>query len=180
MATCPVCTDNTLVPTLLTQDLPAQSCGGCHGVLLSLITYRHWREQYPVDRTEAKPISKEEEIEESVSVLRCPKCHGVMTKYAIASHLGNRLDYCAHCEEVWLDGGEWDLVESLAKSGRLTEVFTQPWQRKIREGISEERETERLTRLLGDDYDRFVEVRDWLSGHAARNQILAHLQRQNR
>jgi len=177
MTNCPVCANAALVPTLLAEDLPAQGCADCHGVLLSLIAYRHWRERSGLVRAEAKPIAKPEEIQESASALKCPKCRGLMTKYAIAPQLGNRLDYCAHCEEAWLDGGEWELVEELAKSGRLTEVFTQPWQRKIREGISEARETERLERLLGGDYGKFLELRDWLDAHPARNQILAHLQR---
>ena len=57
-----------------------------------------------------------------------------MSKYRIRSDKNNRLDYCPHCEEIWLDEGEWELVEGLVASGEFTKVFTQAWQYAVRAG----------------------------------------------
>ena len=145
-----------------------------------MVNYRRWREGNVDGRPEVEPISTDVMVDESSQALACPKCKRVMTKYAIALHTTNRLDYCAHCEEVWLDGGEWELIENLAMSGYLAEVFTQPWQRRIRESISHEREADRLKELLAGDYDKFVELRNWLNGHPSRDKLIVYLQRKSR
>ena len=75
-----------------------------------------------------------------------------MSKYRIRSDKTNRLDYCPHCEEIWLDEGEWQLVESLVTSGEFTKVFTQAWQYAVRAGVTSAMEEQRLRELLGGDY----------------------------
>ena len=44
MALCPQCDHSVLVHTLLTDGLAAYSCGNCLGTLVSLVSYRAWRE----------------------------------------------------------------------------------------------------------------------------------------
>ena len=44
---CPHCKDRNLHPSRIEADLPALSCDGCGGSLLSLVAYRHWRENQP-------------------------------------------------------------------------------------------------------------------------------------
>ena len=85
-----------------------------------------------------------------------------MSKYRISSEKTNRLDYCPHCEEIWLDDGEWQLVESLVATGDFTKVFTQSWQYAVRTGITSAMEEQRLRELLGDDYARVAEFARWL------------------
>lgn len=175
MATCPECGDVTLHPTLLANSLPAYSCGKWEGVLLSLIAYRRWREVHSTDAPAPEPGVNDTTVEDSAGAKACPKCRAVMTKYRIASDVSNRLDYCDHCEDVWLDHGEWRLVEKLASSGQLAEIIIQPWQRRIRENLSDSGERARLRELLGEDYERLVEFRTWLNAHAARDRLLACL-----
>ena len=73
---------------------------------------------------------------DSIGAKKCPKCRSLMSKYRISADKTNRLDYCPHCEEIWLDDGEWQLVEGLVIAGDFTRVFTQAWQYAVRAGIS--------------------------------------------
>ena len=103
-----------------------------------------------------------------------------MTKYRIAAEVSNRIDYCPRCEDIWLDKGEWELVENLATSGHLAKVFTQPWQYRIRSAIAKDREDEALRALLGDDWDYFLKFRSWLNRKPAKERLVEHLRRGDR
>jgi len=181
MAQCPQCAPNqyeaTLVHTLLADNLAAYSCGKCLGTLVSLVSYRAWRES-PAGRNarlEVPAAHPEMDAQDSVGAKNCPKCRSLMSKYRISADRKNRLDYCPHCEEIWLDDGEWPLVESLVMSGKFSKVFTQAWQHAVRAGIAGAMEEQRLRELLGDDYGRFTEFARWLGSQPARQEILARL-----
>ncbi|MEO8018872.1 MAG: zf-TFIIB domain-containing protein [Pseudomonadota bacterium] len=178
MALCPQCDHSVLVHTLLTDNLAGYSCGKCLGTLVSLVAYRVWRERQDSVALPATPAAEPDfEPADSIGAKKCPKCRSVMSKYRIRSDKTNRLDYCPHCEEIWLDEGEWQLVDGLVASGEFTKVFTQAWQYAVRAGITSAMEEERLRELLGADYDRVVQFAEWLRTQEAKSEILARLQR---
>ncbi len=180
MANCPQCENSPLVHTLLAEDLAGYSCGKCLGTLVSLVAYRAWRERAARGAlSDTGPAAMDTEPPDSIGAKKCPKCRSVMSKYRISSDKPNRLDYCPHCEEVWLDDGEWQLVESLVNAGELTRVFTQAWQYSIRTGVSQAMEEQRLRELLGNDYARVGEFAAWLQSQPAKAEILARLGRKS-
>jgi len=82
-----------------------------------------------------------------------------------------------HCEEIWLDDGEWQLVEGLVAAGDFAKVFTQAWQYAVRAGVSSAMEEQRLRELLGDDYERVAKFEEWLQTQEAKAEIIARLGR---
>jgi Zn-finger nucleic acid-binding protein len=180
MAQCPQCTDSPLVHAMLTEDLAAYSCGRCLGTLVSLVSYRAWREKAGRGPLPAVTALPEADAADSVGAKNCPKCRSLMSKYRISAARRNRLDYCAHCEEVWMDDGEWQLVEGLATSGEFTKVFTQIWQHSVRADLGLAMEAQRLRELLGEDHARVEQFAEWLQSQPAKQEILARLSRGNR
>lgn len=179
MAQCPQCSDSTLVHTMLAENLAAYGCGTCLGTLVSLVSYRAWRES-PAGRHAMKDVPTAQpdvDAQDSVGAKNCPKCRSLMSKYRISAARRNRLDYCPHCEEVWLDDGEWQLVESLVTSGEFAKVFTQAWQRHLRADVSQAMEEQRLRELLGEDYERVARFAEWLNAQPAKQEIVARLAR---
>src|SRR6185295_12697793 len=156
MALCPQCDHSVLVHTLLTDNLAGYSCGKCLGTLVSLVSYRAWRESAAGrEALRATPAAiADADPPDSVGAKKCPKCLSLMSKYRISADKTNRLDYCAHCEEIWLDDGEWQLVEGLVSSGEFTRVFTQGWQYAVRAELTGAMEEQRLRTLLGTDFER--------------------------
>jgi Zn-finger nucleic acid-binding protein len=178
MALCPRCDDSTLVHTLLADPLAGLSCGKCLGTLVSLVAYRAWRERFGRETPIDMPAAVADiDPPDSIGAKKCPKCRSLMSKYRISAEKINRLDYCAHCEEIWLDEGEWQLVEGLARSGEFTKVFTQAWQYAMRENLTDAMEEHRLRELLGGDFSRVDEFAGWLAEQPARQEILARLSR---
>jgi Zn-finger nucleic acid-binding protein len=178
MALCPQCDHSILVHTLLTEGLAGYSCGKCLGTLVSLVAYRAWREHAargPIRDT--PPATPEAEAPDSIGAKKCPKCRSLMSKYRISADKTNRLDYCPHCEEIWLDDGEWELVEGLVISGEFARVFTQVWQYAVRAGVTGAMEEQRLRSLLGADFERVAAFSEWLQTQPAKQEILARLAR---
>ena len=177
MALCPQCDHSVLVHTLLTDNLAAYSCGKCLGTLVSLVAYRAWRESAAGrDALHATPAAiADVDPPDTAGAKKCPKCRSLMSKYRINADKTNRLDYCPHCEEIWLDDGEWQLVEGLVLAGDFTKVFTQAWQYAVRAGLNSAMEEQRLRDLLGSDYPRVVGFAEWLQSQPARTEILARL-----
>jgi Zn-finger nucleic acid-binding protein len=163
---------------MLSEGLAAYCCGKCLGTLVSLVAYRVWRESAGRRaQLVASPVTPEATAADSIGAKNCPKCRSLMSKYRISAERANRLDYCPHCEEIWLDDGEWQLVESLVQSGEFTKVFTQAWQYAVRADIAGAMEEHRLRELLGEEYGRFGEFARWLDAQPTKQEIVAHLAR---
>lgn len=174
---CPFCKDRPLNPTRIEGDLPALGCEHCNGALLSLVSYRHWRERRPAHDDSAHDGTPLEvvDVKDTPLALQCPKCERFMTKFRLSADTRNHIDLCVHCDEVWLDQGEWRLIDSLALAGSLTRVFTQPWQSHVRQVEATRRAEERWAERLGTDYERARETLAWLKDGDNAHDVLTYL-----
>ncbi len=179
MAACPKCVTPGLSHTLIDGALPAYSCKHCGGTLLSLVAYRRWRD---AGGGTHEPRDGDLEVVspgDSSDAIPCSKCRRVMTKYRISAAAENRIDYCVGCEDIWLDDGEWDLIANLVGTDQLAAVLSQSWQYRVRTGRIERMEAERMNDVLGADYERAAEFREWVREHPSRTEILAFVSRRD-
>jgi Zn-finger nucleic acid-binding protein len=175
---CPVCKTAELRPTMIEELLPAMGCDRCKGSMVGLLYYRHWAEHHKPSSDANGPTTVSELPPDTTTAVRCPKCERIMTKYRLSGTVANRLDVCSLCDEAWLDGGEWQLLEQLQLSDKLPTVFSDAWQRKIRTESSERLRQEILRRNIGnEDAGKVETIRSWLSGHPAKSTILTYLYR---
>ncbi len=180
MAKCPKCKTTELRHALLQGNLPGHSCHNCGGALLNLVTYRDWREFRAVKSNATPSIAAAAVAKDSTGLAHCSKCKGVMTKYRISSEIPNRVDYCAHCEDLWMDRGELEALEAVIRAGYLTKIVTQPWQEHVRNESTKHLEEDRMKRLLGPDYERLLEFSEWVKRSPNRDEIIAYLHRARR
>jgi Zn-finger nucleic acid-binding protein len=175
---CPHCQTSDLKPTMIEEYLPAMGCGTCHGSLVSLLYYRHWAETQKAPTTTAPDNAVASlETTDTVKAIICPKCSRLMTKYKLTGRVSNRVDVCGSCDEAWLDGGEWELLEALQLNLNMPAIFTEAWQRRIRHEMSEETRRSILVRLVGDAGAKRVEdFKSWLAGNEQhKSHILTYL-----
>ena len=170
---CPHCKDQRLSPVKLEQDLPALQCGECHGSLVSLLVYRRWSETHPIVGEPEGNI--EEEADETRCGLLCPKCHRLMQKFSISAESKHKIDLCTHCDEAWLDQGEWQLLKHLELADQLPSIFTQPWQHHIKQEAFAKKRLQRWQEILGDDFEKAQAFREWLNGHPHKDELLRYL-----
>lgn len=174
MASCPKCKNRSLSPTLLADGLPAKACKACGGTLVDLLAYRAWAEQSGIDAANSSGRS-EAEVDDTSQAISCPHCGAVMTKFRLSASAANRLDFCSNCDEAWLDRGEWKQLEDMGLRRSLGSVFTEPWQRHVREEIAEHSRESALRQRFGADFERISEFRSWAQGHPRYEFILAWL-----
>ena len=175
---CPRCRTPDLKPTLIEEYLPAMGCETCHGSLVSLLYYRHWAETQNSPRSprlRSQPPLDPSRLPTRTPLV-CPKCARVMAKYKLTGTVANRVDVCSTCDEAWLDGGEWELLEALQLSHELPAILTDAWQRRIRREQSEGTRRSILVRLIGEEgASRVEEFRDWLGRNQHKSHVLAYL-----
>jgi len=174
---CPKCQNQPLRATKLEQGLSAMGCSQCDGAFVTLLYYRDWVERNPSiddsDKPSIQNVAELQEVDDSQSALSCPKCSRLMSKYKISGESNNRIDLCSSCDEVWLDGGEWELLKALELSKKMPLVFTEQWQRKLRKQATQEAREQRLLKFISQqDLDEVKKFKEWLSEHPNKEQIL--------
>jgi Zn-finger nucleic acid-binding protein len=174
---CPKCKNSQLKPTKIDQGLSAMGCDRCQGSLLSLLYYRDWAERASsMNDAPSVELLKGFDSEDSSGALACPKCSKLMQKFRISGCSSNRLDLCNSCDEAWIDSGEWELLKALELSKEIPLVFSEQWQRKVREQVSEDERRQRFLKLLGQtDLDKADEFREWIKEHPKRTDIVFYV-----
>lgn len=170
---CPQCRGYHLLPFELESGLVAGRCKKCGGVQLPLINYRFWlaRQETPSQSTAGQQVAVDNE-----HAVICSKCHRLMTKYRIGHQAENRVDYCASCDEIWLDNGEWELLGQLHLQTALVDMLSDAWQRKIREEQQSVTQKKYYEGILGnEDFSKVEEFKQWLHGHAHKDVIKVYL-----
>ena len=169
---CPACRTTRLQPAKLEDGLLGHGSAQCQGTLVSLLHYRDWAERAPQPEASAAELQAEP-ASESTQALTCPKCAKLMSKFQFSGTRANRLDLCGTCDEAWLDSGEWQLLKALELSQRMPAIFTDAWQRQVRQEASEQARRERFSRIAGEDaIARADEIRVWLKDHPQRRELL--------
>ncbi len=175
---CPHCKNPDLKPTLIEEYLPAMGCDSCHGSLVSLLSYRHWAETRKPHSASAPKSGAVIETTDTTTAVTCPKCARVMAKYKLTGTVSNRLDVCATCDEAWLDGGEWELLEALQLSFKMPAIFTDAWQRRVHRELTEGTRRSILARVIGEESTVRVEAfKAWLAGTGHKSEIMIYLYR---
>ena len=173
---CPSCKSYSLKPIKLQYGLAARECKKCRGILIDLLSYREWAEDFKsVDEANSQPV---QEVEDNSKAIACPKCSRIMLKFRVSGSADNKVDVCATCDEAWLDSGEWELLGSLELQDKLNTIFTEPWQRNIRLENIEASHDKRFMELLGnEDYKKLTEIKEWIDEHDKKTDLIRFLLR---
>ena len=174
---CPQCKGYRLEPKQLENGLIAAGCSKCGGALLSLMNYRFWSENQPAATEEKVSLDTVGELAEGKEKAQvCPKCARIMTKFKIGLASANKLDLCTHCDEAWLDKGEWRLLKQLELHGKLPQIFTDAWQREIRIERMQNLVKQRYVDMIGEeDFEKIDAFKQWLNKHPDREEIKQYL-----
>lgn len=177
---CPVCKADLLRQTTLASDLPAYECKNCHGVWLSSNEYLAWLKTHGPTLPEKPGDDSTIPTWDTQELKLCAECGRILSRFRILPNLKFYLDRCGHCNGVWFDKGEWDILVARNLQDKVNQFFTKPWQMRVRE----EETKSMLDRLYmekfgAEDYARIKDVWAWLQDHPQRAMLLAYLQAEN-
>lgn len=181
---CCACHTGTLLPTRVDGSGPVgYVCNQCSGALISLAPYLDWARGQGLDKNggrqqvDASALERGDEgAPDSKKALSCPKCSRIMLRFNVLADKAHGLDYCFHCEEVWLDQGEWDYLKRLGLHACITTISTDTYQRKLREQAAQDALIQRYRSTLGDAvFDEVQRFAQWMDAQPAREAVLRYL-----
>jgi len=79
---------------------------------------------------------------------------------------------------IWLDAGEWEALRVRNFHDEIHHVFTEPWQRGIREDEARENARTRLKDRIGDElFEKIEALRTEISESGHKEEILTYIAR---
>lgn len=172
---CPVCKRATLFHKTVSSPLAMRCCNGCGGKWLSASDYWSW-----LDARDGRPPKNQYtdfscEVHDAPQVKICPDCGRILIKFKVGHGLDFKLDHCNHCNGVWFDKNEWEMLASRNLHDEVHKIFTTAWQKEI--GLEEKARyfARAYEQKFGADYARLKEFKAWLDAHALKASILAFL-----
>jgi Zn-finger nucleic acid-binding protein len=178
---CPVCETTEMLSTYLEKTLPAHTCPTCGGIWVASTHYWTWLEEHsallPKEPDNAVSPSPTTDMKRAGI---CPWCGHLLLKYKVAHDIPFTLDQCGHCNSFWFDKHEWEALKSRNLHNAVHKVFTDPWQRRLREEESQHHWQAFYLQKFGTaDYAEIQRIRAWLQQHPERDRLIAYLINEN-
>ncbi len=162
-------------PVALAEGLLAVQCDDCHGMLMDMDDWRAWKAG---DASRVPQAVDDEVIEvfDATAVRHCPECERLMQRLRMSAGPDFRVDRCVACQNLWFDQGEWRAIVSRGLAGRLDEMLSDGWQRRLQTEVVREARVAALRRRYGDVcIDELDRIRAWLDTQPHRDELLALL-----
>jgi Zn-finger nucleic acid-binding protein len=174
---CPLCKTDTMQRTTLEMDIPAYQCSTCAGIWISSNEYLRWDRAHGQDLAEKSADDSSVPTWDTKELKLCPECGHILTHYRVLPNVRFYLDHCRHCNNVWFDRNEWEVLVARNLHDKVNDLFTQPWQIRVRQEEAHAMLDKLYLEKFGaQDYDRIQEIWSWLKPHPQRAMLLAYLQ----
>ena len=106
----------------------------------------------------------------------CPECGHILARYRVLPNVRFYIDHCGHCNGAWLDKNKWEVLVAHNLHDKVNELFTQPWQTKVRQEAHAMLDKLYMDKFGAEDYARIKEIGNWLRPHPYRAMLVAFLQ----
>ncbi|TAG88043.1 MAG: hypothetical protein EAZ09_01145 [Oscillatoriales cyanobacterium] len=170
---CPKCKHPNLEGGTLAGSMSVQWCPNCYGIWIPGREYEAWQtsqRQWLLKSDKRKPGAIPIEFTPSPydsKAALCPEDGHYLSRAKVPfSRVPFYIERCMLCGGIWLDNGEWDILESLGFHMEIDQMFSPNWQSKARLQELAERERQVLIEKLGPDVAGYVmELAEVLADH---------------
>ena len=176
---CPVCRSYDLMLQDLHQGLKGYSCTQCNGNWVKYSDYDDWSRNTNDESINQEKLEEYLPEYDTKKVTMCPDCGKILIKYKVAKNIPFSVDHCENCNGVWLDKDEWDTLIQNNLHHHMMRFFTEPWQHKIKLEMSVAKFEEIYKNRFGNDYDKILEIREWIRSNPKKDHIIAFITDEN-
>lgn len=173
----PIHSDVTLQAREIEPGLSAYECPKSGGVWLPLQSYLKWAEAQPAPaaaQPEGNPPVIADDSKQPAHL--CPESGRVLIRYRVGHGLPFHIDRSPETGGIWLDKGEWEALKGKGLHTELNHIFTSSYQHHIRVAEYEESlERAFRARIGAEDFQKALEIKQWITGHARRRDIWCYL-----
>lgn len=173
---CTSCKEGQLTHAYVDALFPCLTCSHCGGNWVKLADYLRWQESQP-----SLPPANDASLDanDSTNALLCPETGSFMLKYRISHKNDHRLDLSPAANAIWLDKGEWELLKQEGLALQLNAIFTDQWQKKIRDAKTEETLSGLYQEMFKDNYAALKEFKTIFDQMENRAEAVAYLMASN-
>ena len=177
MMDCPICKTVPLRERSAFFDTPLWFCDACHG---------HWMGgDYVAEGRDAAAPPESQRLRPNLVETRhaavlCPHDGNLMLQYRVVRGAEFYIDRCPHCDGLWLDRHEWDMLRCHDLRSEIGDLCNGWWE----DPLHQLRETHRLGTqaeetlravLTEAEYCQVDELRSWLHRHPQRREVIGSL-----
>lgn len=173
---CTNCKSGFLKPSTLDGLFAAHTCDSCGGNWILIEDYATWKSNNPDPSFSIDTNTPEYQATEPQKALICPISGSIMQKFRISSSIDHKINYSAKVGGIWLDKGEWNILKKEGLAGSLNTVLTEHRQNEIMHDTAKEHFAVIYQERFGKaDYQKVIEIREWLDTHEKKQDLIAYL-----
>ena len=173
---CPVCKDYRLVAEEVEQGLVSRDCPSCKGRWIGSYHYWKWHEVSGKSLAAVPPQDEALSVDDSTGAKLCPECGHFLRRYPVGRGVDFGLDRCGNCGGMWFDRNEWETLKSRSLHDDVHKIFSEIWQRQIRdEARQAAMEAFYKDKFGDDDYQKAIAIKHWLNAHPHASTLRAFL-----
>jgi Zn-finger nucleic acid-binding protein len=174
---CPVCKNRSLSIQEVDPCLSSSHCPDCGGRWIASYQYWKWRDVSGKSLPEKQPAKgSDTPVTDSTGAKLCPECGHFLRRFPVGHGIAFGLDRCGNCGGTWFDANEWESLKTRNLHDDVHKIFSEIWQRQIRD---EEHHTAMevfYRKKFGDDgYRKAQEIKTWIESHPHPAELRAFL-----
>ncbi len=172
----PVGSHKPMILTQLEDGLMAYRCEESGGYYIPSACYMRWLSQQPAITPHLPETEQDRYPDQTDAPARmCPESGTIMTRYKVGHGFTFSIDRSI-TGGIWLDAGEWEALRNRNFHDELNRVFTQSWQRTIRDTELHQNRRKRMEERFGIDVlNRIDSLKAELQDHPSREELIAYI-----
>ncbi len=174
---CPVCKNCSLRAQEIDPGLTSSHCPDCGGRWIASYQYWKWREKTGKSLAE-KPTEAgiKPPVKDSAAAKLCPECGHFLRRFPVGHGIEFTLDRCGNCGGTWFDANEWETLKSRNLHDDVHKIFSEIWQKQIRDEAHQATMETFYRQKFGDDgYQKAKSMKAWIQSHPHQAELRAFL-----
>jgi len=158
------------------SGLMAYTCQESEGLYIPFENYWKWLSKQDTPSPNIPEMEMVSKVNPSQQTPKfCPETRTLMPSYEVGHGFKFRINRSV-TGGIWFDKGEWEELRSRNFHDEIHLIFSEPWQKNIREQKLSDAYTEEIKKRLGPSlFDQVTDLKNLLQDHNERDAVLAYL-----
>lgn len=150
-----------LTETCLTNGLTAYYCSTSKGIWIPAKVYKAWLETQTTQEPDPDRLPDEVDVTFiqplfDTKAALCPEDGSYLSRAKVGYKPAFYIERCPCCDGIWLDHGEWSILEKLGFHTAIYTLFSPEWQTRVRKKELLDHERQATVEKLGPELAKKV------------------------
>ncbi|NJR70126.1 MAG: zf-TFIIB domain-containing protein [Synechococcales cyanobacterium CRU_2_2] len=150
-----------LIETCLTHGLTAYYCSSSKGIWIPAKEYKAWQKTQRQQTLDPDCLPSQIDVAFvqplfDAKAALCPEDGSYLSRAKVGYKPAFYVERCPCCDGIWLDHGEWNILEKLGFHTAIYQLFSPEWQTKVRKKELADQERQATVDKLGPELAQLV------------------------